>query len=156
MNVRISKEQDADRILELLHQVNDVHAKGRPDLFIEGCTKYNHEELLQLLQDVSRPVYVCVDDSDYVLGYGFCVIEEIKDSSNQPDMKSIYIDDICVDEKYRGQHVGTAVYNHIVNEARRLGCYHITLNVWELNPTARKFYEAMGLTPLKTTMECVL
>lgn len=156
MRVRRAENKDIPRIGELLHQVNDVHANGRPDLFNLGCRKYEDDELAQLLERDDTPIYVCVDDEDVVLGYAFCVLEEMKGSNNRPDMKSMYIDDICVDEKCRGMHVGSTVYEYVHSEAKRLGCYHITLNVWELNPVARKFYEKMGLIPLKTTMEKVL
>ena len=37
-----------------------------------------------------------------------------------------------------------------------LGCYEVTLNVWEGNTNARKFYEKMGLRPKETRMEYVL
>ena len=156
MIVRHAENKDIDRIMELLVQVNNVHEQGRPDLFYKDCTKYSVPELEKLIVSEDHPIYVCVNDEDLVLGYAFCIIEETEQSNNQPGIKTLYIDDICVDEKARGQHVGKTVYEYVVEEAKRLGCYHITLNVWELNPIARKFYEAMGLTPLKTVMEKVL
>ena len=45
-------------ILELLLQVNNVHAEGRPDLFVKGERKYSESELRALLHDDSRPVFV--------------------------------------------------------------------------------------------------
>ncbi len=72
------------------------------------------------------------------------------------DVKTLYIDDICVDENCRGMHVGNAIYEHILQFAKDSGCYNVTLNVWELNPGARAFYEKMGLVPQKTTMEKIL
>ena len=71
-------------------------------------------------------------------------------------MKSLYIDDLCVDEAMRGRHIGRALYEHVVSEAKKSGCYHITLNVWSLNEKAQRFYEKCGLKPLKTVMEQVL
>ena len=156
MNVRRAEERDIPRISELLVQVNNVHADGRPDLFIRDCRKYTDDELKKLIRDDRSPIYVCVSEEELVLGYAFCILEETRGSNNQPDMKTLYIDDICVDEAHRREHVGSTVYAHVCKEAKRLGCYHITLNVWELNPTARSFYEAMGLVPLKTTMEKLL
>ena len=48
------------------------------------------------------------------------------------------------------------LYAHVREAARAMGCYHITLNVWSLNQTAARFYEKMGLKPLKVTMEALL
>ena len=72
------------------------------------------------------------------------------------DAKTLYIDDICVDEKARGKHVGTALYAHVKAYAKSQGCYNITLNVWNCNPGAMQFYEALGLVPRKVEMEAIL
>lgn len=133
-----------------------VHAEGRPDIFIPGMKKYTDAELLALFKDDTRPIFVFTDENDTVLGYAFCVLEEVKGANNLRDMKSLYIDDICVDEKARGRGVASELYRYVRQFAKEIGCYHITLNVWQINSGARKFYEAMGMQPLKTVMEDIL
>ena len=154
--IRRAQEKDLARVLALLQQVLTVHADGRPDIFAHGTTKYSDEELLALFQDDTRPIFVFTDKNDSVLGYAFCVIEEIKNVNNMHDRKMLYIDDICVDETCRGQHIATELYRHVRQYAKEIGCYHITLNVWTCNPNAKKFYDAMGMQPLKTVMEDIL
>jgi hypothetical protein len=41
--IRKAKQNDIPRILDLLSQVNDVHAEGRPDFFIKGKRKYEED-----------------------------------------------------------------------------------------------------------------
>lgn len=154
--IRYVQPKDLDAVNSLLHQVNDVHAEGRPDIFIKGKKKYTDEELLELFKDKTRPIFVYTEEDDIPLGYAFCIFEETKGMTNLYDMKSLYIDDICVDEKYRGRKIATKLYEYLQNFARENGCYRITLNVWEVNPVAQKFYEKMGMKPLKTVMEEVL
>ena len=154
--IRRAEARDLDRVNDLLHQVLMVHANGRPDIFIPNTKKYTDDELLKIFKDDSTPVFVSTDDNDIVQGYAFCMFEEIKGSNNMHDMKTLYIDDICVDEACRGKHIATGLYEHVHAFAKASGCYRVTLNVWELNPTARKFYDAMGMKPLKTTMESIL
>ena len=72
------------------------------------------------------------------------------------DIKTLYIDDICVDENARGKHVGTALFDAVFAYAKENGFYNITLNVWSCNPGAIRFYEAMGLEPQKIGMEKIL
>ena len=151
--IRRALEMDMERIKNLLHQVQNVHADGRPDIFYHGGIKYTDEELKSILRDDHCPVYVFLDEENVVQGYAFCIYEEVKGSSNCCDMKTCYIDDICVDENCRHMQVGQRLYQHVVDTAKEAGCDRITLNVWECNPTAKKFYEKMGLVPLKTTME---
>lgn len=156
MKIRRAEERDIEKVLDLLKQVLTVHADIRPDYFVHGTTKYNREELQEMFKDENRPVYVYVNDDDIVLGYAFVEIKEQPKADVLVPFKYFYIDDICVDEAARCQGVATALYNHVVSEARRLGCYEINLNVWEGNDNARRFYESMGMKTLKTTMEFIL
>ena len=155
MEIRRACESDLAGVHELLSQVLAVHAEGRPDLFREGTRKYTDDELLAIFADDSRPVFVAVE-GDVVLGHAFCEVQDFRGSNNMQSILNIYIDDICVDEKCRGKRVGTALYQHVLDYARKLGCYNVTLNVWTCNPGAQRFYEAMGMTPLKTCLEQVL
>ena len=152
--IRKASNKDIHRIIELLHQVNMVHHVIRPDLFKPHTTKYNEQELEAMFKDNSKPVFV-YDDGE-VLGYAFCQLTEVKDHLLLEDNKSLYIDDICVDEKARGKHVGKALYEYVRNYARSIGCHNITLNVWEGNNPAISFYENMGMQVQKTTMEIIL
>ena len=152
--IRKANKGDIQRIIELLHQVNMVHHVIRPDLFKPNTTKYNEQELALLLNDVSKPVFV-LDDGE-VQGYAFCQITEVKDNQLLEDIKTLYIDDICVDEKARGKHVGKALYEYVRDYAQSIGCNNITLNVWEGNEPALRFYQSMGMQVQKTTMEILL
>ncbi len=156
MDIRRATESDISEVGRLLYQVQDVHAKGRPELFVQGARKYTDAELAEIFEDTeARPVFVAVLDGR-VVGYAFCIFEETPPSHSLKPMKSLYIDDLCVDESCRNAHIGTALYEHTVAFAKASGCERITLNVWELNGSARRFYEKKGLVPLKTVMEKML
>ena len=151
-SIRPAVKADIPRILALLVQVDMVHHRIRPDLFNGPATKYSEAELEAILADESTPVFVFPDEDGRVLGYAFCILKE-QHGPLLTDLKTLYIDDLCVDEAARGRHVGTALYEYVCEYARTLGCYNVTLNVWEGNDAARQFYEKMGMTPRKTTME---
>ena len=72
------------------------------------------------------------------------------------DVKTLYIDDICIDENCRGKHIGSQIFEYVKNYAKNIGCYNVTLNVWSCNSGAMKFYEKCGLVPQKTGMEMIL
>lgn len=153
--IRLAEKRDIPRLIALLHQVNMVHAELRPDLFKPYTTKYNEQQLEALLTDTTNPIFV-LDDGTTVLGYAFCMVTEVKNHLLLQDAKTLYIDDICVDEKARGQHVGKQLYEHVRAYAKEIGCHNITLNVWAGNEPAQRFYENMGMQPQKTTMEVIL
>ena len=154
--IELAKQSDIPRLLELLTQVNMVHHNGRPDLFKGPTTKYSAEDLAALLGDPDRPVFVCRDGEGTVLGYAFCVMRTVRGDRLLQDIRTLYIDDLCVDEKARGQGVGTQLYEFVLGYARRAGCYNVTLNLWCLNAPAMKFYEKCGLRPQKIGMETIL
>lgn len=156
MHIRRAEQTDIDGIAKLLLQVAQVHADGRPDLFMSGGTKYTNDELAGIIADDERPVFVAVDEANTVLGYAFCVFEDYTQDTVRTHIRTLYIDDICVDEAARGQHVGSAVYDYVIAYAREQGFYNVTLNVWSCNPGAQRFYEAMGMKPYKVGMEQVL
>lgn len=155
MEIRRAERRDAAQINRLLLQVETVHHRGRPDLFRENGIKYTQEELEEILLDVKRPVFVAVE-GDRVLGYAFCVFKQFIDSTVMTDVKSLYIDDLCVDEELRGRHIGRVLYEAVLAFAREMDCYNVTLNVWCCNESAMKFYESCGLKPQKIGMETIL
>lgn len=153
MQIRKAIVDDIGRLLELLSQVLEVHAKLRPDLFVSGTTKYSKEDLEVMIDDENNPIYVALID-DYVVGYAMCQIR-IPTSNMYPN-KIFHLDDLCVDEKYRHQRIGEALYNYVVNEAKKNNCYEITLNVWPSNEAALKFYEKMGMKTRSIIMEDII
>ena len=156
MHIRKAVEKDYKRVNELLIQVNQLHHEGRKDLFKAGGKKYSDDDFKKLIHDENRPIFVAVNENDEVLGYAFCIFRQFINHPIMTDIKTLFIDDLCVDENCRGQHIGTKLYEHVVSFAKEHDCYHITLNVWCLNESAMKFYEKCGLTPLKIMMEKTL
>ena len=154
--VRPARTTDIPRILKLLIQVDMVHHEGRPDLFKGPATKYNAEELEAILADPKTPVFVFEDDSGLVSGHAFCIEKQVIGDAVLTDVKTLYIDDICVDEAARGKGVGSALYSYVKDYAKKNDFYNITLNTWTCNPAACAFYEAMGLKPQKICMEEIL
>ena len=156
MTIRKAKPKDIKRINDLLFQVAKIHADGRPDIFKSAAKKYSNEELLKIIENENSPIFVAVDNSDCVLGYAFCLFEITENSNLLKNRKTLYIDDICVDETARGMHIGKSLYEYVKAFAEENGFDNITLNVWALNDGAYKFYEKCGMKPLKITMEKIL
>lgn len=153
--VRRAEEKDIPDIDMLLNQVNLLHHNIRPDLFNVG-RKYTDDELQKIVKDDSRPIFVAVDDDDRLAGYCMTWFEQIIGDTIRTEVKTLYIDDLCVDENIRGQHVGATLYEHVKRYAKENGFYNITLHVWEGNDNAAAFYEKMGLKPQFTCLEAIL
>lgn len=155
MTIRNAVEKDIPRMAELLLQVCRVHHDGRPDLFCDGGRKYTDDQLREMLRDDQRPILVATDERDEVLGYAFCVMESRGGGAFNPH-RTLYLDDLCVDERCRGQQVGTALYEAVLALARERGCYNVTLHVWNCNEAAMRFYDRLGLKSRQMELETVL
>ncbi len=152
--VRLMNIGDIDDVSELLRQVNLVHHLGRPDLFRRN-NKYSKEELKELLNDKDYHIFV-YDEGGRAVGHAFCITKVQEETPLLEAVRTLYIDDICVSEDYRGKGIATSLYEYVKNYAKDNGYYNITLNVWSFNDSAYNFYEKMGLTPQKITMEEIL
>jgi ribosomal protein S18 acetylase RimI-like enzyme len=155
MEIRRATVKDTDAINALLRQVLEVHHKGRPDIFKSDTKKYTDEELEKIISDDSKPIFVALD-GDIVKGYAFCVFQQYINNNILTDIKTLYIDDLCVDKNFRGQHIGKQLYEYVIDFAKKNGCYNVTLNVWSCNENALRFYEKCGLVPQKIGMEKIL
>ena len=155
MNIRRAKASDIKEIKELLDQVDMVHHIIRPDLFNIG-RKYTDDQLMDLFKNDDRPIFVAVDENDKALGYAFCMFKQHLNDNVLTDIKTLYIDDLCVYENLRGQHIGRILFDFVKEYAKENGCYNVTLNVWNGNSGAQKFYEKMGMQVQKMGMEFIL
>ncbi len=155
MLIRRAVKNDIPKINDLLCQVLTVHHKGRPDIFKENTKKYTDQELITIIADDNRPIFVA-DVNGEVLGYAFCIFQQHIDNNILTDIKTLYIDDLCVDETKRGLHIGKSLYEYVLQIAKDSGCYNLTLNVWSCNQGALRFYEKQGLVPQKIGMEKIL
>lgn len=156
MIIERAQIKDMEGINKLLKQVLMVHHNGRPDLFKADVKKYTDEELAAIIGDDRKPIFVARDDAGRVMGYAFCIYQQYVDNNILTDVRTLYIDDLCVDESLRGNGLGKQLYDYVLEFAKAQGFYNVTLNVWSCNEAAMKFYEKCGLKPQKVSMEVIL
>ena len=155
IKIRNANKNDINGINKLLYEVHKVHSDVRPDLFKQGAKKYTDKELVEIINSDKTPVFVAEKD-DEILGYAFCIHQQYLNNNNMTDVKTLYIDDLCVDKAARGKHIGTMLYDYVLNYAKENGYYNITLNVWADNKSAVEFYKKIGLSIQKIGMEKIL
>ncbi|HFH7277618.1 TPA: N-acetyltransferase family protein [Streptococcus agalactiae] len=153
--IRRAKEKDLPDIAELLKQILMLHHEVRPDIFHTRGSKFSKEQLKEMLMDESRPIFVYESDEGKVVAHLFLQLQEKRDLPRK-SFKTLYIDDLCIDEEVRGQQIGQKLIDFARQYAKKDGCYNITLNVWNDNQRAVSFYEKLGFKPQQTQMEEIL
>ncbi len=155
ITIRRAREGDLCDVLRLLRQIAALHEAGRPDVFREGAAKYDAGDFERLLRLPDAPIFVAEADGAFA-GYVFCQLQIRENHPLLRDMRTLYIDDLCVDESMRGMGVGTKLMDAAKAFAVENGCHNLGLNVWEFNAAAMKFYERYGLRTFRRYMEIVL
>ena len=120
---------------------------------MSGTTKYNQEQLEEMINNDTKPIYVAVIN-DYVVGYAMCQIRV--PTSNMYPIKVFHLDDLKKKKKYRKQGIGKVLYQKVVETAKENNGYEVTLNVWPGNDAALKFYEKMGMKTRSVFMEHIM
>ena len=155
--IRLAKFEDIPRLQELLEQILIVHHQVRPDVFKSKGSKFTDAELEAVINDSKKPVFVYENDEGRILGHLFLMIkEETENDGPQKAVKTLFIDDLCVDKDARGQKLGEKLYQFALDYSKELGCYNLTLHVWNDNAGALRFYERLGMKPRYTEMETIL
>lgn len=153
--IRRAAGKDIPILDELLLQVENVHNAIRPDLFAANAKKYDEEQLKRIITDNNRPIFVAETDGT-VSGYAFCIYVDQKDSNVLTPIKTLYVDDLCVNKAFRGKGIGKKLYEYVIEFARNNGFYNVTLNVWADNVSAVSFYKKLGMNVQKIGMETIL
>ena len=155
--IRLAKTEDIPRLQELLEQILIVHHQARPDVFKSEGSKFTDTELEEVINNPNKPIFVYEDEKGRILGHLFLIINEVSEKDGaQKAHKSLFIDDLCVDKEARGQKLGEKLYQFALDYAKELGCYNLTLHVWNDNEGAVRFYKRLGMKPRYTEMETIL
>lgn len=156
ITIRKAESSDCAELLRLLKCIAGLHHAGRPDIFRPASSKYNETELLDILQDEKKPIFVAAEDVQHICGYVFCIIKECVGDPMLQDRRILYIDDLCVEEDRRGQGLGKALMDTVRSYAVRIGIGNLELNVWNFNKSAAAFYKHLGFTVQKSILELPL
>ncbi|NQJ87672.1 GNAT family N-acetyltransferase [Streptococcus suis] len=154
MTIRKARQSDIPVLNELLQDILQVHHQARPDIFKSVGQKFSEDELLALLENPDKPVFV-YEVKGQVVGHLFC---EFRTTSGDvlETIKTLFIDDLCVASSVRGQKIGEQLYEFALSYAKEQGCHNLTLDVWADNAGAVRFYERQGMKPQKFRMEQII
>ncbi len=135
------KIENQVEINELAKQVHKLHVKWNPDFFLDTDQVIPMERLEKLLETES--IYIAKKDKK-IVGYIIINIVE-KDNGFIRYRKTLCIDTLCIDEKYRGQGIGTKMLEFAKKLGKEKNCTDIYLNVNPNNKNAIRVYENFGM-----------
>lgn len=150
--VRYAKREELEAVNKIRKQVNEVHVKGRPDIFREDGWQFIEPFVYTRFDEENSGVVVAVMEDEIV---GFAVIQYIlkPESPYNKERKYFHIEEFGVDENHRRKGAATAMIDFIKEDAKNRGFHRIELDMWEFNNSALAFYESVGLKTFRRYME---
>lgn len=148
--IRNMNENDYAEFDTLMAKLHGLHVTARPDVFLPVPHIYSEDVFRnEILNSETHFALCAVSDGKIV---GICTAEK-RFRSMMKNMKTVYIDDIFVDEGFRRRGIAKMLADKITSEAKTFGAERIDLTVWEFNDEARGFYEALGFTTMRRVLE---
>lgn len=113
LKIEIPQIEDWKRVNELARQVQEIHVCWRSDLFLSVENVINQEDFERLVEDKE---IVVAKVQDEIVGYMMFNIKELIRTTMRY-RKQLAIEAICVDEKCRGNGIGTLLLEY----AKKIG-----------------------------------
>ncbi len=150
--VRYAKREELESVNNIRKQVNEVHVKGRPDIFREDGWQFI-EPFVYTRFDEENSGVIVADVEDEIVG--FAVVQYIvrPESPYNKERRYSHIEEFGVDEKHRRKGIAAAMIDFIKEDAKNRGFKRIELDMWEFNDGALAFYENAGLKTYRRYME---
>ena len=149
MNIRNMTLDDYKGVDRLMAQVHKIHVDGRPDLYVDVDHIYSMEQFREMVENEDMISVVAEIDERII---GICFVS-MRARTCMVKRRTAYMDDLCVDDSYRGKGIGKQLYEYVKKRAKEMGAERLDLMVWDFNENARKFYESMGMKPQRYILE---
>lgn len=149
MEIRDMECKDYPEIDKLMKELHELHVKGRPDLYTELEHPYSREEYERLVKNKDTITILSEEEGRVT---GLC-IGTLREKSGMVKMKTLYMEDLIVDQNFRGKGTASKLYMEMVERGKKAGAKRLDLMVWEFNSGARKFYEQQGMRPQRYIYE---
>jgi GNAT superfamily N-acetyltransferase len=135
MLIREARPSDADVIAQFNANMalETEHLRLDMDRLLDGVRA--------VLEDPSKGFYQVAEIDGQVAGQAMITFEW----SDWRNANFWWLQSVYVDRAYRGQGVFSAIYQHLLEEARRAGACGLRLYVERENARAQRTYEHLGM-----------
>lgn len=123
------------------------HSVPHKDLSAYLDEVYSLEATAQEIANPEEDLIVATDNQDNVIGFAL-LTRGTTDSCLEGMHNTIELQRIYVHPKAHGSGVGKLLVNCVEEIARKEGCHHLWLGVWEENVKAMRIYERLGFTKM--------
>ncbi len=153
MEYRFIDKTFYEELSPLIYKIASSHVQMRPDLFPEQHIMRKKEFKKRL--KVKGFIGIAAYENNTLCGYCLCRIKAFGSKLNA-ESKALWIDEFYICEEARRKGYGKQLFEEIKKVAQEKSCDIIEFEVWELNETAKHFYDSLGCKNQRTTKEYIL
>ncbi len=135
MSVRRATEADLPRLIELMAQLRPDEPEAEDPSRVE-----DYARVLARMTAQGQSVLVAEEDGRVAGALVLAIVENI----THKGAPYAIIENVVVDEAARGKRLGEALIEQAIAEARRAGCYKVSLTSNKRRTEAHRFYERLG------------
>ena len=143
-NISSHDSVSREKVINLLSQLTTVENS-------EGniISEKEYAEFFSNLEN-NVHIYVMQTEQEELVGMGTVIVEK---KLIHGGSKVAHIEDVVVDQKYRGLGYGKILLDNLISKSKKFGCYKIILNCHEKNIG---FYEKHGFQQKNVEMSLYL
>ena len=146
VTIRRATVEDAELLAKLNVHVHEAHRAIMPERYkpITGA----EPALIAWFENLSddTTVVLIAERDNKAVGYIVCFLQEHPENVFLYARTTLHIDQMSVNDGYRGQGIGQALMNEVLQVAQSLAVDNITVGVMAFNADAIRFYERNGFT----------
>ncbi|MGI6208476.1 MAG: GNAT family N-acetyltransferase [Anaerolineae bacterium] len=156
VTVRPATSQDLEAILELYRQVDDMHLEIASDTYRRPERPIRTPEWIAELIADPQALLVVAEVGGTVVGFLEAALGEAKPLPFLVQKRFVTVNNLMVDAASRRLGVGRALMAAAQDWVRTQGTQELRLTVYDGNPGAMAFYQALGFTPVKHDLRLAL
>lgn len=145
-NARMEDYQEVERIMQ---QVQNLHVAWRPDIYQPIETVLPVEEYREMMETEA----IIVAEQEGMVCAVSVFLERTYQNPTHVKRRVLFVDTMAVEESYRGQGIGTEMFDYLKEVAKSRRCDGIELQVNARNAAAKRMYEKCGFTEKSINME---
>lgn len=146
--ITIAETKDHKLIARLSEEVCNLHAALHPKIFKVHDQAAMEKAFETFFADPNCRVFVAKHD-DVEIGYAVFLIKEAEETDFLHKRKLLFIDQICVLEKYQRTGAGKLLMEQAEKLAKENSIERITLDHWTSNVEAASYFRKRGYSPYR-------
>ena len=144
MDIIKAKKKDIPDIVFLNSFVQKIHVEKHPEIFKPVGNDADFSKFFEFILSKETNCILIAYVEGTPVGYLWAAFENKPDTPLTFERRQVYIHHVAVHERFRRQHIGSALFNEIQSIAKQEGFYNFAVDTWAFNNNAQRFIEKLG------------